>query len=140
MKENYFMNIGISLTESQLKMLNYMIDKKILNNGIIIGYHGTSKTRAEQIIEKGFEDRNDRKIVGESPGVFVWDEEFKGNATSPGKKAAIEDDDTEYALIKVKILNPEPDFKMGRPQWKGLSKDITILGVEFYSIDPDTNI
>lgn len=118
--------------EVNLQMMNRMLVKKERQGGLVFGYHGTSAKRAREILAHGFKDHT---CVEGGFGVHVWDDEFQSNAVFPGKNRAIEEDDSQYAVIRVRCREAAPDLLMGRPQWLALAKNIEILDVQFFDRD-----
>lgn len=84
------------LEDHQYDVIEAMLRTKELNGGIVIGYHGTSATKAREIEANGFENK---VAVDKRSGVFAWDESMKENATSFGKKRAEQDGDASHYYL-----------------------------------------
>jgi hypothetical protein len=120
------------------KNVERLVRKSKENGGIVIGFHGISATRARRIAVSGFEDRApERGQWRDVKGVYFWDEEYKRNALGPGRNRASEDGDDEFAVVEASLLNPAPDYKMLRPQWRALANNIALLAIRYYDLATD---
>jgi hypothetical protein len=121
------------LEDDQYQAIDAMLQRKEKNHGVVIGYHGTSASRARMIEANGFENR---VAVDQRTGVFAWDETMKDNAKSFGKDRAKKDGDSQYAVIVLEMTNPEPDYLQGRNgEWKAYADQTKVLSVQYYSVD-----
>lgn len=120
------------LDEQQDEVIAEMLRKRERQGGIVIGYHGTSAANAREIEANGF--KNHMSADGRS-GVFAWDENWMTNAIYFGKDRAQRLGESEYAIIKVEMTKPEPDYAHGRAgEWKAWADTTKVLEVEYYSL------
>ena len=120
------------LDDEQYDLIEKMLQTKEQNGGVVIGYHGTSASRAREIESTGFENK---VAVDQRSGVFAWDEDMQENAINFGKSRAIKDGDSEFAIVRVEMTNPEPDYHQGRRgEWKAYADKVKILDIQFYSV------
>ena len=121
------------LIEKALCNLNVLLKKKKICKGKVIGYHGTSASRAKSIGINGF--RNSVCVEGHY-GVWFWDEDYRNNSIPAAQDKSKEDGDLEYAIIKAELDSPIPDLSpLARPQWRATKDRIKILGVEYVPIN-----
>lgn len=122
-------------TLARLHNVNRIMAQRDRNGGVAIGAHGTSATRAAQILVVGFEDCvPERGGFQDQRGVYFWDEEYANNAFMPGRQRAQEDGDDSFAVILARLCRPSPDYVRYRPQWRALARDVTITEVRYYDL------
>lgn len=116
-------------TKGQFKMFNKMLAKIKKQSEEVVGWHGTSGKIGKIIKDQGF--KNFRCQEG-GYGVYFWDEDCRDKAIEIARERMSGNGDKEFALIKAKIKNPNPDLLMGRPQWLAEAEKIKILSIEFF--------
>ncbi|MFC1698018.1 hypothetical protein ACFL1H_06770 [Nanoarchaeota archaeon] len=118
-----------------IKRFNANLKRFKDNDGIMIGYHGTSGSMGKVIEQEGF--KNYKSIDG-TVGVWFWEDKFQSNAGMAGEKKAKELKEDEYAVIKAELTKPDADFSpYARPIWRAQKDKIKILGIEYVKVGED---
>ncbi len=123
-------------TPEQIATVNRLMTKRDQHDGIALGYHGTSASRARSISASGFVDY--LPAPGEwnnTPGEFFWDEEYQQNAIYPGQEKVRKDGEKEFAIINSRLVNPAPDYYLFRPEWRANAANVGIIAVQYYDVE-----
>jgi hypothetical protein len=105
----------------------YLRQKYIRNGGVIIGYHGTTSSNAEKIIDRGF--KRTRNEEGKR-GVSAWDAVVAPEAARFAEMRSADVGENDGGkIIRVQMTEPHEDEWFGRLEWLADHKKTEVLQV-----------